>query len=396
MNAVLKQSVWDTLTPMQRVRAVNIDIMNHKDFCSVSGFVTMGDLRIVPDTEVPTAGTNGKDIIYGEQFNLSLSRKQLRYVQIHEALHIGLRHCIDYADINKKYPELSNIAQDYVVNAFIEQTDPTFAFVERPTDPEPLVDPKYFNRSFVDVLQELLREQDGAAGRRPLDQHIQASDETASEDFARQIEDAHNHGEMVRKRLSAGKDSGNNPLSGLGVRRETDWRGPLRSWVQEITAGDQYSRMNPPNKRFLPLGILMPSHFDVTAGELGIFCDTSGSMDGVYPVVFGEIANICQQVNPERVRVIWWDTKVCGEQVFNRGGYDAIANLLKPAGGGGTSPQCVTDYIQAKQYKLSGAIWLTDGYLDACPTPACSNELWGVVNNDHFKPAHGKVLRIHS
>ena len=24
------------------------------------------------------------------------------------------------------------------------------------------------------------------------------------------------------------------------------------------------------------------------------------------------------------------------------------------------------------------------------------NELWGVFNNDFFKPAHGKVLRIHA
>ena len=140
----------------------------------------------------------------------------------------------------------------------------------------------------------------------------------------------------------------------------------------------------------------MPTHFDIAVGELGILCDTSGSMAGVYPVVFGEIANICKQANPEKVRIIWWDNAVCGEQVFKRGEFDAIAQALKPAGGGGTSPQCVVNYIQSKAYKFSGAIWLTDGYLDACPTAACGNELWGVVDNDHFKPAHGKVLRIHS
>ena len=140
----------------------------------------------------------------------------------------------------------------------------------------------------------------------------------------------------------------------------------------------------------------MPSHFDVTAGELAILCDTSGSMGPIYPVVFGEIATICQQANPERVRLIWWDTQVRGEQVFERGQYEQIATQLKPSGGGGTTPECAAAYLQEKKYKLTGVVWLTDGWLDSCPTAVNSNELWGVVNNDSFKPAHGKTLRIHA
>ena len=399
MNAILKQTTWDTMTLEQRVRAVNIDIMNHKDFCAVSGFVTMGELYIKPDSEIPTAGTDGKDIFYGEGFLAGLSRKQLRFVQLHEACHIALRHCIDYMDIVKKYPDLSNIAQDYVVNAFIEQTDPSHAFIEYTDDPEPLLDPKYFDRSFVDVLQDLLREGKkgggGGGGKQTLDKHMPLPDGVDVNVLKKDIEDAINHGQMVQKRM-AGKAGGGNPLSGLADKRETDWRGPLREWIEEVVKGDEYSRYNPPNKRFLPLGILMPSHFDISVGELILLCDTSGSMEGVYKLVFGEIANICKQANPEMVRIIWWDTQVRGEQVFKRGDYDSIADVLKPAGGGGTTPACAVQYVQSKEYKPTGVIWLTDGYLDACPMPVCNNELWGVVDNDTFIPAHGKVFRIHS
>jgi predicted metal-dependent peptidase len=233
---------------------------------------------------------------------------------------------------------------------------------------------------------------------KPLDEHIPTPKGLDKDELSKRVRDALTHGEMVQKRIAknAGKASAGNPLSGLGRKRDTDWRNALRDWVQEICAGDEYSRYNPPNRRMLPLGIILPTHFDVAMDELHIYCDTSGSMHGVYPVVFGEIANICSQANPETVRIVWWDSAVCGEQVFKRGQYDLIANQLAPAGGGGTSPQCVIDYVQSKQYKPSGAIWLTDGYLDACPTPACGNELWGVVDNDHFNPAHGKALRIHS
>jgi predicted metal-dependent peptidase len=201
---------------------------------------------------------------------------------------------------------------------------------------------------------------------------------------------------MVQKRLQAGQGSKNNPLNGLGVKRDTDWRSAMREFVEQVVVGDEYSRYNPPSRRFLAHDILMPTHFDIAMGELVIACDTSGSMEPVYPLIFGEIANICKQANPDKVRLLWWDTSVCAEQVFNRGEFESIAQQLKPAGGGGTSPSCVADYLQTKNYKPTAVIWLTDGYLDACPVAVCGNELWGVVNNDYFKPAHGKTLRIHT
>jgi hypothetical protein len=68
------QTTWDTMTPRQRLAAVNIDIMDHIDFSILSGLVTMGEIHVVPD--LPTAGTNGVDVFYGEAFVLSLNRKQ--------------------------------------------------------------------------------------------------------------------------------------------------------------------------------------------------------------------------------------------------------------------------------------------------------------------------------
>lgn len=392
-------SPWDRLTPQQRVSAVNVDIMNHAMFSTLSGAVMMGNLFVGND--VSTAGTNGRDIYYNQDFLLAQTRKQLRYIQAHEALHITLKHTLDYKDLATKYPRECNIAMDYVVNAFIEQTDPRFEFVERPLDPEPLVDPKYFGRSFVDVLQDLLRnpppqEQQsagGGQGSEPLDEHMPAPADIQEDELRQEVSDALNSGDMMQKRL-AGEGGGGNPLKGLGVDRSTDWRSALRDWFNGVSKGDTYSRMCPPNRRFLPLDILMPSHFDVTAGEVAILGDTSGSMEGVYPVMFGEIAAICKQANPDMVRLIWWDSEVRSEQVFKRGQYDQIAKQLKPVGGGGTTPQAVEKYLRQKQYPLTGAIWLTDGYLTP-PNSVCKNELWAVINNDFFKPKHGKTMRIH-
>jgi hypothetical protein len=133
-----------------------------------------------------------------------------------------------------------------------------------------------------------------------------------------------------------------------------------------------------------------------STGELIVACDTSGSMGGIYPTVFGEIARIAQNVNPDSVRVIWWDCAVCGDQVFKPHEFDKIASLLKPAGGGGTSPNCVVEYIREKKYQPKGVVWLTDGYLDGSDGKVDVPALWGVVDNDHFVAPQGKTVRIYS
>ena len=123
-------------------------------------------------------------------------------------------------------------------------------------------------------------------------------------------------------------------------------------------------------------------------------CDTSGSMQGLYPVVFGEIARICQQVMPASVRVLWWDTQVAGEQVFTLKDYASISKLMSPKGGGGTTVSCVAKYIAAKRYKPKATIMLTDGYVESKYEVAPGNVLWGVRGNSSFRPLRGKLLQI--
>jgi predicted metal-dependent peptidase len=146
----------------------------------------------------------------------------------------------------------------------------------------------------------------------------------------------------------------------------------------------------------LPLGFIMPSHFSESSGGFIIAADTSGSMEGVYPVLFGEVARICQLVRPEYVRLLWWDGVVQSEQYFTPDKYDDIGKLFKPVGGGGTTPACVTQYIREKQYKPKAVIWLTDGDFYAPPGSLDIPQLWGVVDNPRFVPTQGKVVHINS
>lgn len=407
------------MTAMERIVTCHIAIMKDDEFCLIGGTTQIGKTTV--DKDVPTACTNGRDTKYGEAFVLGLSKKQLTYLIAHENLHKMLMHCVEYQAICEKYGQLANMAMDYVVNQMVEDLDGGRGFVERPLDPAPLIDAKYKDKSFLEVLQDLVKNpppeqpQQGKGGGKGkpgvMDEHVQAKEAGAGEEgdgedslsaaemkeLKQAMQDAIAQGQIVRemmqqKRGAAGSGGRVNGFE----QRTTDWKGPLRRFIQELSEGDEQSRFSPPNKRMLPLGIILPSHFSEAVGEIIIACDTSGSMTGVYPTVFGEVARICQQVKPAKVRMLWWDTQIAGDQTFTEKDYDKIAKQLKPAGGGGTTVSVVADYIKEKKIKAKCVIYLTDGYLEQSYTTPPIPCLWGVVDNTSWIPAKGKKIDIHS
>ena len=408
------------LTPRERITACHISFMRDPEFTLLGGVTQIGKVEI---NNIPTAATNGADCYYGEKFIMGLSQQQLRFVVAHENLHKAYHHCTEYTELVKKYHRESNMAMDYIVNRDVFELDGGRGFVAATTDPAPLLDSKYAHHSWLEVLKDLLQQgkqgqpQGGGqpgngpgqpgqgngpgqpgqgSGQGTLDEHIPGDvlPEAESKALKQQIQDAVNQGKIVASKLR-GQGKGGAKLSGF-QERKTDWRTPLRKFISEICEGDEHSRFNPPNRRFLPHNIVMPSHFSESTGELGIFCDTSGSMSGVLPIVFGEIARVCQQVLPESVRVVWWSDGIEGEQRFTPKDYANIAKLMKPRGGGGTTVSCVAQYIREKKLKFKATIILTDGYVESKYETPPGPLLWGVVDHSGWTPLRGKALHLQS
>lgn len=393
---------FEKMTLNQRIQAANIDCMRHPQYALLSGVICMGKSEV--SKTIPTAATNGRDKKYGEAFIQPLNRKQLRYLVLHENFHVALKHCILYRRETKAMPRLANIAQDYVVNALIEELDPNFTFVERPTQTL-LIDRKYFGWSFPQVLNDLLKQgrkepdKDGNGGGYDFDEPLDVHEDPVFDDaedeqqHSKNVDDANRQGEMLARKL-AGKGKGGRDIFGTAKERTTNYVEAMQDWLVSVCSGDENSRFCPPNKRMLASGYIMPSHFNETVGELILAPDTSGSMSPYYRLIFGEIVRMLSQVRPEAVRILWWDNEVCGDQVFKPVDYEQIATLLKPQGGGGTTPQVVVDYILHHKINAKAIVWLTDGYL-GCDTPNTPMpSLWGVVENETFVPTHGKLVRI--
>ena len=398
-------STWEKMALSDRIVSAHVDISNSPLFATLSGVVYVGD--VVYDENIVTAATDGRNVWYAPSFIEPLNRKQLRFLVVHESMHKALHHCSAHIALSKKYPRLCNMAMDYVVNGMIEETDPTHSFVEHTTTVPPLLDKKYFGWSFVEVLQDLIKECEekggdpeagNGEGGEPLDNHIMGKlAEAIGEKTAQEISEALHQGKILQKRLQdRGNGKNGSALDRLTQKRDTNWRDHMRDFITTLCEGDDYSRFAPPNKRLMPQGILMPSHFSESTGELVVACDTSGSMMGLYGTVFGEIARICENVKPEQVRVLWWECDIEGEQIFKPQDYHRIPDLLQPKGGGGTRLTCVAEYMTANKIKPKATIVLSDGYIESdyilpdCPI------LFGVVDNDSFVSNKGKTVRIYS
>ena len=400
----------------REMQKVTVDLMRHKETCFYAGILLMGTSEVVYDNSIPTACTDGTDVWYGYGFFKGLTVQQRRGVVLHEGLHKVLMHHLRDADLRKEDPRLYNAAADYAINAIIFKLPKDFIDL-----PEGCLYDKQFEgwsaRQIYMFLKKECEEQpqpqDGTGGKggkvtnrrtgksyaiAPLDEHdFDGEPMTAEEagEAAQKIRDA-----LQKGALLAG-------MRGVTVPREVeeaqqgeiDWVAALREYVSEVTKGRDEWSWKQYDVRRLADDLYAPSSESETVGEIVFAIDTSGSISNAdLQKVAGELAHLCAEMPPERVRVLWWDTAVHGEQSFDEGDYGNIAKMLKPQGGGGTAVSCVSKYLQDRAIQPEAVIVLTDGYVEdkvvwnvSCPT------LWVLTHTGsgfEKRAPGGKVITV--
>lgn len=405
---------WKNVNKEQRVSAVYYDMMRHPEMALFSGVAAIGATKFVP---CRTAATDGTDTLIDPDFWKGLTRQEARFTICHETAHKALRHCVveEFKRAMTEYPALSGIAMDYVVNAMLHQADPDWKWMAPPQSISIYLDKKYYGWSFPRVLMDLIKQckknggdpsKDGPNGPgitvTIFDDHIPGNKSTEQVDkLSKEIDSALRQGEIVSKALKRRSETGTggNLNANEVLERRTNWKDPMRQFFDNVMRGDDIARWSRINSRIFAATnrqVVLPTLYDETIGEIGIFADTSGSMGGIYPVLFGEVARIIQQVKPKKVTVLWWDTRVARVQVFSPEQYGAISKLLAPAGGGGTTPQCAVDYVHKNKLNFQCVVWLTDGEIGSEPVGYTTPQLWAVIDQEGFNAKTGKTIHISS
>ena len=410
-----------------RLKKAHVFLLKHPKVQALGGIILMGTNEVVKG--IPTAYTDGLNKRYGEEFLAKLKDEEINGLVLHENGHVFFRHVTHQKKLFKEDPKLANIAADFVVNDMIvELKDKNIVLPEGG-----LYNPMFHNWSMVKVYNYLKeRKKEGGKGQggqgggqgQPQDNGSQGGEPINNNDGQSITDidqlmnnlndydslDEHDHeagSEMDEKKVGEAIDKAlreGGLLAGiLGGNRnrqieqllepKVDWREALRDFVMAQCAGRSDYSWRQFNKRQVANDIYMPTVINESIGEIVVAIDTSGSIGIEQLTEFAsELASICDSVTPDKVRVLWWDAKVHGEQVF-QGNYAGLAHMLKPVGGGGTIVSCVSEYLNKKVIKSECVVVFTDGYLeDKIEWNHSDPVLWMVTQNTRFEPPVGKKV----
>lgn len=436
-----------------RLINANVKLINHPATALYGGVILMGKSEIVD--YVPTAATDGINKFYGAGFCSKQSDAQLRFIVMHEALHIGLRHLSRHKEFWEEDPMTANLAADYVDNALImaminekltDSANCTEMLFEKPTACV-LYDPKYIGWSFGEVYRDLRQNRkqppppkpekgEGQQGQQDQQGQTNDSEQTQSggtgetqrpgepgqdevfgqpgtpfdhHDLSKikgmSDEEVKDLSERIAKTIEQGALSIGKRGHGMprvladSITPKVDWVSQTREFVTSHTQGkDDDLSLRRFDRRWLEQDLIVPGSIAETVGEVLFACDTSGSIDDEQVAeATSELASLATSIQPERVRTLWWDHMVHGEQVFTSEHYDQISKLVKPQGGGGTRVSSVAQHVRDNNTKVDCLIVMTDGYVESdIDWDSMPPTLWIVTRNKEFNPPTGRVVFYHN
>ena len=439
----------ETLKIVKRLQTARLSMMQKQPFYAV----LLLHMQFSLDPSCETAYTDGTRIAFCPDFIESLSDAELEFVLMHEVLHAALNHCdrtldsYDYDDFNvacdivvnsnilyscgmdrsaitlKEFGESMHLAPDgkegYLYTAeevyrMVRDQNESKKGKEEKTG-KPVSQQKKGGGTasrrdggFDDHTFWGTDDEDGKAGdpspadgNEYLNKQPDAGEKNAEmrHQWLQRMMEATQITERIRSRESG---NGCGPVP-LGVQRivkeltepQTDWRTVLDTFVQEEIT--DYS-FNPPDRRFQDSPFLLPDYNEKeeTVKDILFMVDTSASMsDHMITQAFSEIYGAIQQFDGKLKGWLgFFDANVVKPKEFSD---EEELKVIRPMGGGGTSFQCVFDYVKEHLDEMTPAsiIILTDGFApfpeekDAMDIPV----LW-LLNNDGVTPPWGKVTRI--
>ncbi len=399
----------------RKLQKAKISLMRDPKFALLQGIMMVG--RTYVDEDIPTACTDGRDERYGRKFVKDLKDNELNFVMAHEAGHKMYRHLTTWRKLYDEDRRLANAACDYVINLMLKDLDPSARTIAMPLwkdgpkkgEPMGLIDERFRGMNAKQVFDILKQERkDGGSGGGDgdeesdgIDDHDWGNAKNMSEEdkraLERDIDQAIRQGLMAHQKI-AGKGAG-----GLGRELEellepkVDWREVLREFVKSVCRNKDKSSWRRINRRMLSSGYYMPTMIGERIGRIVVAVDTSGSI-GMRELsdFLSEVKGIAEELSPEQIDLLYWDCEVAAHEEYRDADVTNIVSNTRPAGGGGTSPSCVSEYLKEKRIEPECVVVLTDGYVgndwgSDWPAPV----LWCIVNGDPDAVAdNGKTIHI--
>jgi predicted metal-dependent peptidase len=352
----------------------------------------MGETAFVSgaDALCQTAGTDGINEMYNRDFLATLCDGETRFLVLHEGMHKILRHMFVWRALADDNAKLANIAMDAVINNQYLMGKEGLKFPTGGVDMPQYADSSKWNAK--SIFEDLKK--NGAGKQTSTDYHDWEAAKALTPEQAKEVE----------KQIDTAIRQA--ALTGAGLPRgveamlvpEVDWKMHLAEFVKAQCAGADKQTWRKPHRTYIAYDLYMPTPYADRVGKLLLCGDTSGSIgDRELSHFLGHMQHLCDEVNPDGIDLAWWDTEIRGVDVFTASTMGCLAAAVKPKGGGGTDPRCITEWLTEQRNEYVCAVVVTDGEFDtknvgdwgALPV------LWLVVNNSSTGGiASGVTIRV--
>jgi predicted metal-dependent peptidase len=338
-------------------------------------------LGVVEDSGCETAWTDGQTLGFNPGFIDGLSLDETKGLLAHEVMHLAAAH---QSRRGGRDAGRWNMACDYAINGLLEESGFWL--------PAGRLRDKRFDGLSADVIYAQLPDAPGnSAGGDPggcgevRDASVDVGEAGGSEqDWKVAVAQAAQQARAMGK-LPAGVARMVEEM----LQPKVEWREVLRRFVRTAAWNDY--QWTPPNRRFVHLGLYLPSLRSEELSEIVVAVDTSGSIDGSMLDQFaGELSGILEDFETT-IFVLYADAAVAGCETLTR---EDLPLRLHPAGGGGTDFRPAFRWVEEQGKTPACLVYLTD--LDgAFPEEEPSYPvLWARIGGEGEEPPFGEVLEV--
>ncbi len=386
-------------------------------------------VRVTLDDRVPTMGVfpSGR-LAVNREFLRSLGQGELVFVLAHELFHLALRTHDRAAGAD---PLQFNYAHDYIINdilrhelnvkvpaggldwpgARLKSAEEILLEMEKHPDKIPARSsvwngkpislrglsagnrggrPRQAESDVSDLRGDVL---DGDREREMFpdedDRARQAREEELRETTARAL----SMGQLIDalRGPGRGRDAGasSQVVSALRGLYRTPWEMALQRWLDAVAPG-QRTFLRASRRGAERSDLVLPGR-KREGWILNIVLDTSGSMTDEIPRALGAIADFCEAVSVDQIRLVQCDTAVTSDMFLQPS--EVARHQISGFGGSDLSPAL---RHLADDPRVEAAIVLTDGEIAYPPERMPYDVLWVLSSHGSptFQPPYGQVIRM--
>ncbi len=375
------------LDPARRMERLKIQLLQHSPFF---GRIAC-ELKWIEDEQIPTAGTDGRIILFGKKYLEELDEPKALFVSSHEVMHVALKHHLRRKD---RQPQIWNMACDFVVNKILMDckvgTAPDKILIDTKRRFDGMTEEQIYEILKQEVkIIEITVSDPGGCGE-VMDSPALGEGESAIADENNKIN------RVVEAAAQAAKQAGKLPgpledFANQNLKPQVNWKAQLRRFVMPLFPTD--TRWEHPNRRMIHSGMYIPGVIKDGTGPIALGMDTSGSISNEeLQVFFAECFSIFKDTSPDMLFIFWFNAHVWRMDEIPRGSFLEFPSKIES---GGTSFQSVFDEIESRGISPRCLIMLTDMY-NSFPEMPNFPVIWCATSEIEAPYGHTIKVGIHA